>query len=904
MIKDLIELLKKEEYKKYFAHISTKKPETLFEHTTLVKEYFERLVIVHKLNRVIDSLINEVIKNYESKEDGQNAKKLIKEYFFKIPDFHDIGKLNPNFQRIKMNNDKFERIKIGLGSNHSKIGAFLYIQHFLKKANGKNYKGNSKKLNLFLLFVFSFSILQHHAPKMEYRGEYLFDENFFNDISKFIREDIFLILPYNQQSNIRKQFNDKVIGDIDKLLSGDSFPLFALLKLNYSLLTTADYLATTHYMNNWQNISDDFGVIDDTLKEKVIKKIETSTEYNREIYRDLNNYQFEFPTGKNLKNLNKLRKNLAIEIIKGIRENINENLFYIEAPTGSGKTNLSILALAEFLKNDFKGDINKVFYVFPFTTLITQTFNTLKETLGLDNNEIVQIHSKAGFSQKENDDKYGKERINIIDYQFANYPFVLVSHIKFFDILKSNGKTVNYILHRLANSVVIIDELQAYSPKEWDKVIYFINNYAKHFNIKFILMSATLPKIDKLLSEEGKNLNFDKQEFIKLTKNKDKYFQNPNFSKRVEFDFSMLNNKDFYKNDTEDNLNNVWDKLIDESEKYKRNSKDNKVHTIIEFIFKKTADKFMKIAEEKNSFFDEILLLSGTILEPRRKEIISKLKSDKYKNKSVLLITTQVVEAGLDIDMDLGFKDTSIIDSDEQLAGRINRNVKKRNNKLFLFNYDDEKIIYSKDYRYRIIKEELKPEEYHNILQEKNFDKLYDFVMKYIAKFNEQEAYSDNLPNYLKEMKRLNFNSINDDFKLIKTGFETLTLFIPIKIPIKIPDSDNENFSFSEIEFLKDKSKYFGEYFVDGERIWELYCEIIENEYDNFTEEKRDRIIIQGLVSKFSFSISAHSEELEQLIHSGDCELKYGFYKVNNPEKYYDFATGFKVLEFEDIYFW
>ncbi|MBK6948879.1 MAG: hypothetical protein IPH16_13240 [Haliscomenobacter sp.] len=70
----------------------------------------------------------------------------------------------------------------------------------------------------------------------------------------------------------------------------------------------------------------------------------------------------------------------------------------------------------------------------------------------------------------------------------------------------------------------------------------------------------------------------------------------------------------------------------------------------------------------------------------------------------MLLITTQVVEAGVDIDMDLGFKNVSLIDSDEQLAGRVNRNVGKENCEVYLFRLNDATILYGKDYRYHITK--------------------------------------------------------------------------------------------------------------------------------------------------------------------------------------------------------
>lgn len=190
-------------------------------------------------------------------------------------------------------------------------------------------------------------------------------------------------------------------------------------------------------------------------------------------------------------------------------------------------------------------------------------------------------------------------------------------------------------------------------------------------------MSATLPKIHSIAT--GLNIQFNP-----LIKDAQKrYLQNPNFKNRVLFDFSLI---DKYETIS---VSDLADEVLKESSKY--SLKKSSVHTIVEFIHKKsTTDFYDSIIKKEGEFsFDKILVLSGTILEPRRKEIINFLKDDENRVKTILLITTQVVEAGVDIDMDLGFKNISLLDSDEQLAGRINGNAKKEKCRLFLFKKDE-----------------------------------------------------------------------------------------------------------------------------------------------------------------------------------------------------------------------
>lgn len=601
---------------------------------------------------------------------------------------------------------------------------------------------------------------------------------------------------------------------------------------------------------------DEFGIINNEFSQKMIDNFTITKEYNRKLYSDFNHY-LNIPLSNlqepSFKNLCLLRQKLGAEIIEGIDKNKEERVFYIEAPTGGGKTNLSMLAIVRLL-DVHKAEITKVFYVFPFTTLVTQTHTVLSETFGLTDKDIIQLHSKAGFHTKkeENEDGvFGNEKQNYIDYMFVNYPICLMSHIKFFDIQKSDNKEKNYILHRLANSIVVIDELQSYSPSEWDKLKYFISNFAEAFNIRFIIMSATLPKIHSIAA------GFD-VEFNSLVKDvQSRYFQNPNFKDRVQFDFSLI---DKYETIS---INELTNELFAKSIEYHK--ENGSVHAIIEFIHKKSTTEFYdSVIQNNDTFtFDEVLVLSGTILEPRRKEAIDFLKNPNNRSKNFLLITTQVVEAGVDIDMDLGFKNISLLDSDEQLAGRINRNATKDKCKLFLFKKDEPFRVYKSDFRFEFSKSLYKNKtERSQILEKKDFKLLYELVMQKINDKNRYE-FTKNLQDYIGNIKNLLFGKVNEGFKLIDN--DNISFFVPLDIVLGL---DNKNFPshFSEIEykFLKNHNCIESN-LVIGKGVWDVYCSTVINNQANFVMKAVDLKILGGIISKFTFSMFNSDKLLNEI---------------------------------------
>ncbi len=894
----------------YYAHtpsLSGQKPETLREHLELVLAYFQKLIEQNGLDGIIDDLIESYLAEVSLSDMALHD--FIKELFIASVAYHDHGKVNENFQAssAKMNNPHFkgkENKNNTIDTHHSSLSSFVFLNHYIDDAVSlfKNKK-EAQKCAITLSLLFSYSIYQHHS-------KHLFDDYW----SKILKESKKVEHLKDYLLLFNKTLKDPkvtvILGKLEVLRNQkftskfeSSFYLYQLIRLNFSLLTASDYLATNEYMSGFS--VEDFGVLSKKRVEQLYKRVSQDewidkalgkVNFNKKTYDELDTLLLEIkPKEKNNQNLNLLRQQMATEAIRTIRNNIKHSVFYLEAPTGGGKTNISMLLALELLKAN--EELNKVFYVFPFTTLIDQTFVSIKRSLDLGDDEIVALHSKASISNKDDeDDDYGVNKKNYINRLFVNYPFCLLSHIRFFEILKTNQKETNYLLHRFANSIVVIDELQAYNPQHWDKVMYFIEKYAKAYNIKFIIMSATLPKIGNL-----KITGVDNDNIIYLLPNaKEDYFQNIIFSGRVDFNFSLLPDKI--------ELEALAQKALDESQKYSmidggKTKPKESVFTIIEFIFKKTATRFQqKIATIHQGFFDEIFVLSGTILYHRRRMIINYLKRKENRTKKILLITTQVVEAGVDIDMDLGFKDISLIDSEEQLAGRINRNVNKDNCKLFLFNYDKESIIYQKDLRFDLGKA-LAIEDKEYILKTKDFDFLYQKVIDEKNKKNEDVNFVG-ITDYMALVNQLQFQSVNEGFKLIDQ--ENFSCFIPMDIPIEVEGEikgKNELiFTESDLNFLSTYN-VFPDYNnkISGEQVFDVYLGLIESK-QSYTSKKLTLKQIQPILSKFTFSLFATEKmryRLTEFMNEEKSEL--GYLYMSRWNKFYDETFGINDSAFSDI---
>ncbi len=288
------------------------------------------------------------------------------------------------------------------------------------------------------------------------------------------------------------------------------------------------------------------------------------------------------------------------------------------------------------------------------------------------------------------------------------------------------------------------------------------------------------------------------------------------------------------------------------------------------------------------------------------------------------MITTQVVEAGVDIDMDLGFKNVSLLDSDEQLAGRVNRNARKTGCEVYLFKADDARVLYGKDYRYTQTREAISTDQYQEILKNKDFKALYEKVLTHIDGLN-NPMYKDSIVGYEAEIASLRFPEIDKNFKIIDQ--ENIPVFVPLIVPVKVAgikaETEDEIFTSDDLRFLERFNMLPEEFIfndgkkpgIDGREVWDLYESLILGRIQNRKENSHIDMggmitlkTLQSIMAKFSFSLISQSADHKK-IQSGFGEEKYGYLYFsywNDPRESgtpYDYQHGLNSDAFSDANF-
>lgn len=777
--------------------------ESLLEHSETVKKNLKMLIEKKSLNIVIDNFGKSF---FENREDIV----LWKNLFFNGIYLHDLGKINVNFQVEKMKNLKNKLCNDIPTSNHSLFSAYLYIETMLENFFLDEDVEDIEDEMLYFLVLNAYIISKHHGSLDS------FCEFVEGSLGKVDEEKISKLL-----FNFKGMVQIEDIKDDLTFESVGSFEHYIYAKLLFSMLVVSDIYGTKEYMEDKE--VEDIGVLkkEDTLFQKIKNPESGSVFCNIEKYRDFLGGKGCNPFDKN--SINILRSEMFLEAEKKLLEGMKNNIFYLEAPTGSGKT-ITSLNLAYKITKEIE-EINKIFYIFPFNTLVEQTKDSIEGILG---KEIIEgkmgvINSLTPIEAEEDKGEVPDYDKAVTDREFLHYPLVLTSHVNFFKYLFGVSKKDNFPLLHLANSVVIMDEIQSYKNKIWREVIQFLHKYGELLNIKIIIMSATLPKLSYLASNER---------YKHLIEDRDKYFKAPIFRDRVQLDFSLL---DLDKDE-------IFSELMEKIEEYPKNM------ILVEFLSKKKAFEFYTLVKECSIKSE---LLTGDDSRGERKRIIDKIKKlekvpKAERKEGIVLISTQVIEAGVDIDMDIGFKDISLFDSEEQFMGRINRSCKKTG-KVYFFDLTSAQRIYKEDER-RNNSLTLSCEENRELLKNKDFDGYYTKVMERLELRNE----------FLGELlEDLDFKKISNEMKLI--------------------DEQNKYQIFinREIEVEKGGCKFK----LNGMDVWNEFLDVLKIDKNNYSKRKVKLSQVMEKMNEFIYELYS--------MPSNYADKKAGIFFIEDGEDYF-----------------
>ena len=640
---------------------------------------------------------------------------------------HDIGKATGYFQDyLNADEKEKEQLKKNKETWHSLFSSVC--AYYLTK-------GLSLADEIYPVFAF-LAIRRHHGNLRDVRDDVLFDnddaELLHNQLKSIADEGFSVIcsrlhsvgLPVFLNKQIISQWIDGFAREsrqIKKFLRNINNAVINYITLNliYSILLDADKS-------------------DVVVKDKIVFN---RKEFNSADLVDRYRKQTIFPESP----VNILREKAYCETLNhGI--DLNKKIYSLNLPTGLGKT-LTSFSFALKLKETIKsknGVEPRIVYALPFLSIIDQNSEVFESVIKANNIEpdtsiLLKHHHLSEVFYKKEDSEFESDEAKIL-IEGWNSEIIVTTFIQFFHALISNKNKSIRKFHRLANSIIILDEVQSIPVKYWLLLRNILITLSEMLNAYIIFVTATEPLI------------FKRGETIGLL-NKDYYFK---ILDRVIMK-PLLNSPM-----TINSLSDFFD------------LSDDKTYLFI-FNTITSAKDFYNLVKNKGI---TITYLSTHLIPKERLKRIREIKEKKYK----VVVTTQLVEAGVDIDFDIVVRDMAPLDSINQASGRCNRNGISKGETYIVKLASENGRTYA-SYIYDAVLLDITGK----ILSTKDEIKEGEFLdlIDHYYKDTKEKKTQDVSRNLLEAITTLRYDSEDDtisisDFKLIEENYQKVDVFIEV----------------------------------------------------------------------------------------------------------------------------
>lgn len=578
---------------------------------------------------------------------------------------HDFGKYSNAFQKyindIKTHTEDGtleEYLRNAKTVDHGKCGAMFLYEHF--------YNGTSTSKTY--VEILSIIIAYHHGGLPDFISlNCKYSVPFLTRVCGYKKDIDYISAKENCKvdidvEKIEKLFNFglKEYKIFLKNIKNNQEYLFFIILFLYSCLIDADRTDTQCFQDN---IS--------------IEEIDSFQNYS-DFIPCLEDFHNKMVSNSDKTKINTLRNEIYDECVNFSKH--KSGCYTLTVPTGGGKT-ISSFAYALYHQQLYKKD--KIVYVLPFTSIIEQNANVFREIIGKKN--VLEYHSNIINDNKiildslkisYKDSELIQESYKLLTHRW-NFPLITTTLVQFLNTPFSKGTQNIRRFHNLCNSVIIFDEIQSLPIKcigLFGELINFLKDICE---CTIVLCSATQPAFNKI--------SFQNDVYNRFLLNIDReIISDPTFYYK-EFKRVHVINKTIKDGYTEKKLKNFVENIM---KKYN--------NLLIIMNTKKTAEKVYNIFAKDNDY-DNVYYLSTNLCPKHRSDIIEQIKKDLHDKKHFICVSTQLIEAGVDISFECVIRNIAGASSIAQSAGRCNRNGENLDGKTYIINIVDEELGSLKD---------------------------------------------------------------------------------------------------------------------------------------------------------------------------------------------------------------
>lgn len=413
-------------------------------------------------------------------------------------------------------------------------------------------------------------------------------------------------------------------------LKRDAFSVSLFARMIFSCLVDADFLATEAFMSPSQSLRRNS--VPKNALPQMLELIDARID----------------AFGKPEDNVNQQRR-IVVENCRDAAE-ASPGFFSLTVPTGGGKT-LSSLSFA--LRHAIKNGQQRVIYVAPFTSIIEQNADVIRGILSPLANEgfepIIEHHSALSPDEESATSRLASENWDA--------PLVITTGVQFYESLFARKTSRVRKLHNIANAVVILDEAQSLPVDYLKPCLTALQELSDNYHTTVVLCTATQPAINHQADEFPIGIK-NCREIVADTKSL----------------FAALKRVDV------ENAGLLADSALTE-----RLSAENQVLCIVNRR-KHAREIFERLGWDKGNFH-----LSALMCPQHRSKVIREVRERLKARRTVRLVSTQLIEAGVDVDFPVVYRALAGLDSIAQAAGRCNRHgLLESKGKTFVFNPEDQ----------------------------------------------------------------------------------------------------------------------------------------------------------------------------------------------------------------------